>query len=62
MTAFDPPEDETEFNEALNALIERAQDNGVNVEGAWKCTIDGNGNSHWDIQITSVRYSLTDDE
>lgn len=44
------------FEEELSALIERAHTNGTDVEGAWKCSIDGNGDYHWDIQITAVRY------
>ncbi len=53
----DPPLPHDErFENALTALIQTAHDNDVDVEGGWKCTIDGNGHSHWDVQITSVEY------
>ena len=49
-------DDGSNFNRQLSKLLQRAHENGTNVEGAWKCTIDGNGHSHWDIQITRVEY------
>lgn len=54
------PVDRSSFNTLLSELLQRAYDNSTNVEGAWKCTIDGNGHSHWDVQITRVEYE--DDE
>ncbi|MFB6117478.1 hypothetical protein [Halosegnis sp.] len=50
------PTDDSSFNDALAALIEEAYHNGTDVEGAWKCTIDGNGDFHWDVQISRVAY------
>ncbi|WP_435125676.1 hypothetical protein [Halobaculum sp. D14] len=44
------------FEDALTRLIERAYRNGTNIEGGWKCSIDGNGNLHWDVQISRVEY------
>ncbi|MEF8801209.1 MAG: hypothetical protein V5A38_09235 [Halolamina sp.] len=55
------PDDETDFSEALTELIERAYTNGTDPEGAWKCSIDGNGNFHWDVRITRVQYDDDDD-
>ena len=56
------PLDDTEFSDALNELIERASANGVDIEGGWKCTTDGNGNAFWDVQITSVKYAESEED
>lgn len=50
------PDDELDFTESLNELIAHAYHNGTDPEGAWKCTVDGNGDFHWDVQITRVEY------
>lgn len=50
------PCDEAEFEDALAALVERANDNGVDIEGGWKSTVEADGRSHWDIQISRVEY------
>lgn len=57
-----PPDqsDERSFGEALSALIERAHRKGVNVEGAWKCSVEDGDGPHWDIQITRVEYGQDD--
>lgn len=49
-------DDESSFTESLTALIARAYHDGPNPEGAWKCSVDGNGDFHWDVQITRVKY------
>lgn len=51
-------DDDTSFKDELTALLERARANGADVEGAWKCSIDGDGDGgrHWDVQVTEVRY------
>lgn len=54
------PDDETDFTEALTELIEHAYHNGTDLEGAWKCSIDGNGDFHWDVQVTRVQYDGDD--
>lgn len=54
------PNDGPSFNDALTALIEHAYHNGTDPEGGWKCTIDGNGDFHWDVQITRVEYGADD--
>jgi len=51
------PMDRDEFRRALTTLIQRANDADVGVEGGWKCTIDRNGDHHWDVQITTVEYA-----
>lgn len=56
MTEVHHPADDEEFNEHLSTLLQHAYDNDVPVEGGWKCTIEGDGDSHWDVQITSVEY------
>lgn len=49
-----------DFQEALTDLIERAYHNGTTVDRSWKCSIDGNGDFHWDVQITRVEYADND--
>lgn len=51
-----PPTNGKQFRRALAVLIQRAYGADVDVEGGWKCTIDGNGDHHWDVQITTVEY------
>lgn len=52
---------DVDFSEMLTNLIEHAYHNGSDPEGAWKCSIDGNGDFHWDVQITRVQYDGDDD-
>lgn len=54
-------DDGFDFSEALTNLLEHAYQNGTDPEGAWKCSIDGNGDFHWDVQITRVEYDGDDD-
>lgn len=54
-------DDGRSFDDVLTDLIEHAYRNGGNPEGAYKCTIDGNGDFHWDVQITRVEYEPDDD-
>lgn len=49
-----------DFEEALTDLIETAYRNGTTVDGSWKCSIDRNGDFHWDVQITRVEYADDD--
>jgi nicotinamide riboside kinase len=34
----------TAFHEALTAIVRRARENAVVVEGGWECRTDGGGN------------------
>ncbi|WP_254544124.1 hypothetical protein [Halomarina pelagica] len=45
-----------ELNAELIALLRRAYENGINVEGGWECR---NGVEHpdWDVIITEVSKS-----
>lgn len=56
MTDHATQDDETQFGEALTRLIARAHAEGIDVEGGWKCTVDGNGHFHWNVEITRVEY------
>ena len=56
MTDPSAPTDRSEFNESLAELLERTYEAGVDIEGAYKCMIDGNGENYWDVQITAVEY------
>jgi len=49
-------DDETPFDQAMAELLQRANDDGIDVEGGWKCRVDGNGDYHFDVQITKVEY------
>lgn len=42
------------LNAELKALLRRAYDNGIDVEGGWECR---NGVEHpdWDVIVTEVR-------
>lgn len=53
--------DETDHTEALTELIEHAYHNDTDLEGMWKCSIDGNGDFHWDLQTPPVQYDGDDD-
>ncbi len=61
MSKTPDPHDESSFLTSLTDLIADAYHNGTSPEGAWKCTIDGNGDFHWDVQITRVQYDGDDD-
>ncbi|MXV60780.1 hypothetical protein GS429_01575 [Natronorubrum sp. JWXQ-INN-674] len=43
-----------ELNTELKALLRRAYNNGVDVEGGWECR---NGSEHpdWDVIVTEVQ-------
>lgn len=43
-----PPADEEEFRAALRALIERADENGVDPENGWGFRTDDEG---WSVEI-----------
>lgn len=49
-----PLSSEDEFNTELKALLIRAYDAGIDVEGGWECR---NGGEHpdWDVIVTEVR-------
>lgn len=54
MTSEAPPvSSEEDLNEALKALLLRADEGGVDVEGGWECR---NGPDHpdWDVVVTRV--------
>jgi|GEM_PF-4337833 len=61
MSDSPPTDDDWSFEESLATLVERAYRDGADPEGAWKCTIEGNGQFHWDVQITRVEYGDADD-
>lgn len=54
------PTNGDDFNEALAELIERSYRNGVDPEGGYKVSVDGNGDYFWDVQITTVQYDGLD--
>ncbi|ADJ16421.1 hypothetical protein [Halalkalicoccus jeotgali] len=43
-----------EFNTALNALVQEAYANDVDVEGGWECGTN-DGEPDWDVVILEVR-------
>lgn len=47
------PSSEAELNAELRALLRRAYESGIDVEGGWECR---NGVEHpdWDVVITEV--------
>lgn len=47
---------ESEFDETLTTLLQRAHSAGVPVEGAWKCDRDDDENRCWDVEIVAVEY------
>ncbi len=48
------PASESDFHAELESLLQRADQNGIDVEGGWDCR---NGPEHpdWDIIITEVK-------
>ena len=52
----DPPTAETEFRDELGALLRRAHEAGVDVEGGWDCR-NGSGHPDWDVVVSEVRKS-----
>ncbi|WP_144796849.1 hypothetical protein [Halorubrum depositum] len=52
----DSPTAEAEFRDELRALLRRAHEEGVDVEGGWDCR---NGSEHpdWDVVVSEVRKS-----
>lgn len=42
-----------EFNAELRALLRRAHESGVTVEGGWECR-NGAGCPDWDVVVTEV--------
>ncbi|XVH32214.1 hypothetical protein ACNS7O_03255 [Haloferacaceae archaeon DSL9] len=55
MTSEEPPlTSKEELNAELKALLRRAYNSGINVEGGWECR---NGADHpdWDVIITEIR-------
>ena len=48
------PSSEKEFNAELKALLVRAYNSGIDVEGGWECR---NGLDHpdWDVIVTEVQ-------
>ncbi|MFC7114760.1 hypothetical protein ACFQH2_06970 [Natronoarchaeum sp. GCM10025703] len=48
------PGSESDFHAELESLLQRADQNGIDVEGGWDCR---NGPEHpdWDIIITEVK-------
>lgn len=42
------------FNAELKALLRRAHDEGVDVEGGWNCR-NGETYPDWDVVVTEVR-------
>jgi hypothetical protein len=51
--ADDAPDDETAFRADLRALLRRAHEAGVDVEGGWECR-NGEGRPDWDVVVTEV--------
>jgi len=57
MSLYDQPHDEVSseeaFNHALNALLQTARNNNIDITGGWRC--DGDGESHdYGIEIYPV--------
>lgn len=55
MSAEEPPlSSETELQAELKALLRRAHESGLDVEGGWDCR---NGKEHpdWDVIVTEVQ-------
>lgn len=43
-----------EFDDRLGALLQRAHEDGIDVEGGWSCR-NGSDRPDWDIVVTAVR-------
>ena len=56
----DEPLDDRRFNDALNALLRAAHDDGVELEGSWPCRND-DSRPDWDVTITPVGTSPASD-
>lgn len=56
MIEIDDPTDDERFESALHAVLQRATDNGLDLEGGWKISVEGDENTHWDLQIVAVEY------
>lgn len=55
MTSDDTPiTSRKEVNDALRAVLLRAHENGVDVEGGFECR-NGSGHPDWDVVVTEVR-------
>lgn len=48
------PSDDDEFREQLDTLVRLAEDNGVDVEGGWDLSGDGDRPS-WSVEIFEVK-------
>ena len=48
-----PPASKEELNQALKALLRRAYENGIDVEGGFDCR-NGSGHPDWDVVVTEV--------
>ena len=49
----DRPDDDAAFQAELRALVRRAHEAGVDVEGGWECR-NGEGRPDWDVVVTEV--------
>lgn len=49
-----PITSDTELSERIQALLRRAHDGGVDVEGGWSCR-NGGDLPDWDVVVTTVR-------
>lgn len=59
MDGIREPTDEANFEASMRALLRRARENDVGIEGAWKISTESNDHDYWDLQIVQVEY---DDE
>ena len=55
-TGDGPPTEAAEFRDELGALLRRAHEEGVDVEGGWDCP-NGPGHPDWDVLVSEVRKS-----
>ena len=53
MNSDDPVASDEGFRAELAALLSRAHDTGVAVEGGWECR-NGDGDPDWDVVVTEV--------
>lgn len=49
----DDPAAESELQDALATLLQRAHENGIDVRGGWACQ-NGSDQPDWDIVVTEV--------